>query len=68
MQPYHLAVLEVLHMAYLESLRTFGKIPDKVIVLYNKEQLSWPNYLAQSGSSFQPLSLLNLTIITPLIN
>ena len=41
MQPYHLAVLEVVHTAYLESLRMFDKVPDKVIVPYNKEQLTW---------------------------
>ena len=40
-QPNHVAVLEVLHTAYLESLRTFGRIPDKVIVPSNKEQLNW---------------------------
>lgn len=67
MQPYHLSVLEVLHTAYLKSLRMYGKIPEKVIVPYNKEHLTWHQLFSPEWNIFfLSLSQLNLTIITPL--
>ena len=39
-------------MAYLETLRTFDKIHDKVIVPYNKGQLNWPQLFSPEWTIF----------------
>ena len=51
-QPYLLVVLEVLHTAYLKSLRTFGKSTDKAIVPYIRNSLTDSSYLAWNRPSF----------------